>query len=55
VVNVRHGEDLAERFRSRDVPAASISGRDAESKRKKILEAFEAGELDVLCACDMPQ
>lgn len=52
-VNVRHGEDLAERFRNRGTPAASVSGRDPTTKRQKILQAFEAGELDVLCACDI--
>ena len=52
-VNVRHGESLAERFRARDVPAASVSGRDSEPKRKKALEDFAAGRLDVLCACDI--
>jgi len=52
-VNVRHGEDLAERFRSRDVPAPQFQGPATlkAKNERKILEAFEAGELDVLCAC----
>jgi superfamily II DNA or RNA helicase len=52
-VNVRHGEALAERFRSRGIPAASVSGRDAEAKRAKNVRDFESGQLDVLCACDI--
>ena len=52
-VNVRHGEQMAERFRDNDVPAASVSGRDPEQRRQKTLRAFEAGSLQVLCACDI--
>ena len=52
-VNVRHGEQMAERFRDHDVPAASVSGRDPEQRRQKTLQAFEAGSLQVLCACDI--
>lgn len=52
-VNVRHGEEMAERFRSAGVPAASVSGRDSDNTRQKILRDFEAGRLDVLCACDI--
>jgi superfamily II DNA or RNA helicase len=52
-VNVRHGEAMAERFRAHDVPAASVSGRDSEGKRRKLLDQFESGTLDVLCACDI--
>jgi hypothetical protein len=52
-VNVRHGEAMAERFRLRGIPAASVSGRDSEARRQEILRDFGAGKLDVLCACDI--
>jgi superfamily II DNA or RNA helicase len=52
-VNVRHGDELAERFRARDVPARSVSGRMPTSERKAFLEQFARGELRVLCACDI--
>ena len=52
-VNVRHGEQMAERFRDHDVPAASVSGRDPEQRRQKTLQAFKGGSLQVLCACDI--
>jgi superfamily II DNA or RNA helicase len=52
-VNVRHGEEVADRFRLRGIPAASVSGRDSEDKRLRNLREFEAGGLDVLCACDI--
>ena len=52
-VNVRHGEDLAERFGAHGVPARSVSGRMSATDRKATLEAFARGELRVLCACDL--
>jgi superfamily II DNA or RNA helicase len=52
-VNVRHGEDLSERFRKHGVPARSVSGRMPANERTKYLKEFERGELRVLCACDL--
>jgi superfamily II DNA or RNA helicase len=52
-VNVRHGEDLAERFRAEGVPARGVSGRMSKTERKACLDAFATGELHVLCACDI--
>jgi superfamily II DNA or RNA helicase len=52
-VNVRHGEELAERFRAHDIPARSVSGRMATRERQQHLEQFARGELRVLCACDL--
>jgi superfamily II DNA or RNA helicase len=52
-VNVRHGEDLAERFREHGVPARGVSGRMNAAERKACLDAFARGELRVLCACDL--
>ena len=52
-VNVRHGEDLAERFRAAGIPARGVSGRMGPTDRKACLDAFADGELRVLCACDL--
>jgi superfamily II DNA or RNA helicase len=52
-VNVRHGEELAERFRSEGIPARGVSGRMSRSDRSAYLDAFARGEIRVLCACDL--
>ena len=52
-VNVRHGEDLAERFRLADIPARSVSGRMSGKERQKVLDEFARGDLRVLCACEL--
>jgi superfamily II DNA or RNA helicase len=52
-VNVRHGEELAERFRAHDILARSVSGRMPTAERKAALDQFARGELRVLCACDL--
>jgi superfamily II DNA or RNA helicase len=52
-VNVRHGEALAELFRKSEVPAQSVSGRMPKGQREEYLNAFRAGSLRVLCACDL--
>jgi superfamily II DNA or RNA helicase len=52
-VNVRHGEDLAERFRKSGVAARSVSGRLPTAERQGYLQAFREGKLRVLCACDI--
>ncbi|HEV3343959.1 MAG TPA: DEAD/DEAH box helicase family protein [Pirellulales bacterium] len=52
-VNVRHGESLAELFRSNGVAARSVSGRMPRGEREEYLQEFRDGELRVLCACDI--
>jgi superfamily II DNA or RNA helicase len=52
-VNVRHGEDLAELFRSKGVSAQSVSGRMPRSERESCLRDFRVGKVNVLCACDI--
>ncbi len=52
-VNVRHGEELAERFQAAGIAARGVSGRMNAADRKATLEAFARGELRVLCACDL--
>jgi superfamily II DNA or RNA helicase/very-short-patch-repair endonuclease len=52
-VNVRHGVELAERFRAHDIPARSVSGRLSARERQECLENYARGEIRVLCACDL--
>ena len=52
-VNVRHGEELADRFRAHDIPARSVSGRLSARERQECLENYARGEIRVLCACDL--
>jgi superfamily II DNA or RNA helicase len=52
-VNVRHGEEIAERFREYDIPARSVSGRMPTEERRACLESYARGEIRVLCACDL--
>lgn len=52
-VNVRHGEELASRFRDHKVLAKSISGRMSSKERKATLDEFAEGTVRVLCACDL--
>jgi hypothetical protein len=52
-VNVRHGEAVAEEFRRSGVAAQSVSGRMPNREREETLRAFHAGQVRVLCACDI--
>lgn len=52
-VNVRHGENIAELFRKRGIMARSVSGRMTTSERDDCMKAYRAGDVDVLCACDI--
>ena len=45
-VNVRHGETLASRFQTHDIPARSVSGRMPTKDRKAALDDFAAGRAD---------
>ena len=52
-VNIDHSEKLAIVFETRGFKALPVSGRLSPSKREEILDDFENGELQVLCACDV--
>jgi superfamily II DNA or RNA helicase len=52
-VNVDHAERMASEFKNAGIPAASVSGRIAANQREDVLRAYEAGDIQVLCACDI--
>lgn len=52
-VSVKHAETIASLFRDRGVNAAAVSGGMKTTERNECLEKFKAGDLNVLCACDL--
>ena len=51
--SVKHAEEIADLFKENNVKAEAVSGSLKDSKRKQILKAYEYGDIDVLCACDL--
>jgi superfamily II DNA or RNA helicase len=52
-VNVDHSERVAQLFRDCGIAAEAVSGRQPVERREAVLASYEAGEIKVLCACDM--
>lgn len=50
---VSHAEEVAKLFNDNGVKAAAISGSLKDKERKRILEEYENGENNILCACDL--
>ena len=51
--SVKHAEEISALLKCRGVNAASVSGRDRVKERDRILNEYEHGDIDVLCACDL--
>lgn len=51
--SVRHAQQMAELLQERGINAKSVSGSTQSQERKRILAKYEAGEITVLCACDL--
>ncbi|MBQ4511759.1 MAG: DEAD/DEAH box helicase, partial [Anaerolineaceae bacterium] len=51
--SVKHAEHIAGLFKEAGVTAAAVSGSMKSSERKEMLAKFAAGEVKVLCACDL--
>lgn len=52
-VSVKHGEEIARLLREKGISAESVSGSTNSKKRKEILNNYENGSINVLCACDL--
>lgn len=52
-VSVKHGEEIARMLREKGISAESVSGSANSKKRKEILNNYENGSINVLCACDL--
>lgn len=51
--SVAHAEEIAELFRNNNIVCEAVSGTIRNSERKRILEQYENGKINVLCACDL--
>lgn len=51
--SVNHAEDIANLFKENGIYAEAVSGSMNNKKRKEILNRYENGEINVLCACDL--
>ncbi len=52
-IDVGHAERMACEFNTLGVRAAHVSGQMGHSQRQEVLEAYQVGEIQVLCACDI--
>lgn len=52
-INVAHSESMAAAFEQAGIKAAFVSGRMGEQQRRRILDAYRSGVIQVLCACDI--
>jgi len=51
--SVRHAVEIAGLFRNNGVKCEAVSGTMNKNKRESILENYENGDINVLCACDL--
>lgn len=51
--SVKHAEEVAKLFIEYGVRAAAVSGGNKDKDRKRILNEYENGNTEVLCACDL--
>jgi len=51
--SVKHAEEVAVLFKKRGISSAAVSGTTKSRCRAEILESYEHGEVNVLCACDL--
>ena len=51
--SVAHAREIADLFKANNVKAEAVSGGMNNHQRKKVLEEYEDGDINVLCACDL--
>lgn len=51
--SVSHAAEIAKMLKERGIKAAAVSGQDRIETRNIILESYEHGDINVLCACDL--
>ena len=52
--SVKHAQQIAELFREQGISAAAVSGGMKQSERREFQDKFVNREIQVLCACDLP-
>lgn len=51
--SVKHAEEIADLFKEKGIKAEAVSGSTNNKVREKTLKNYEAGDINVLCACDL--
>ena len=51
--SVKHAKEIANLFKKNNINAEAVSGSLRDSERKRILNEYENGDINVLCACDL--
>jgi len=51
--SVKHAEEIAGLFRDNGVKCGAVSGTMNKNKREDLLDNYENGDINVLCACDL--
>ncbi|TDT46068.1 DEAD/DEAH box helicase [Fonticella tunisiensis] len=51
--SVKHAEEIAGLFKDAGIKAEAVSGLTKARERERILEEYENGDINVLCACDL--
>lgn len=52
-VSIRHSKQVAEMFRAAGIPAAHIDGTTPDEERKRTIQAFADGTVQVLCNVEL--
>ena len=53
VANVRHAEHVAIEFRKHGIAAQAVTGQQKKEERRRIIDAYSRGELQVLTNCNV--
>lgn len=51
--SVKHAEEISRLFKENGIACEAVSGTLRNSERARILEQYEYGNINVLCACDL--
>jgi len=51
--SVRHAEEIATLFKQQGINCEAVSGSMKSAERSRILDLYENGDIQVLCACDL--
>ncbi|MDR3585677.1 MAG: helicase-related protein, partial [Desulfosporosinus sp.] len=51
--SVRHANEISELFKQKGIQCEAVSGSMKSAERSRILDQYENGDIQVLCACDL--
>jgi len=51
--SVRHANEISELFKQKGIECEAVSGSMKSAERSRILDQYENGDIQVLCACDL--